>query len=81
MAKVDEVQAQLDTITTGLGAVGDQLTKATNEIVAEIQALKDQIANADVPQGIVDRVDALAAKVEALKPVAQALDDLNPDVT
>lgn len=65
MAKLSELQAQLD-------ALNAQLAKATAEIVAEIQNLKDQLANTEIPAGAQASLDALVAK-------AQSLDDLNPD--
>ncbi len=63
----------LGTISDALTGVGDQLTKATAEIVAEI-------ANAG---GTTPAVDAAVAKLQgvadALKTASQALDDLNSD--
>ena len=47
-------------------ALVDQLVKAFNEIVSEIQALDN------VPQATVDKLTAAQA-------IAQQLDDLNPD--
>lgn len=65
MMKVSEIQAQLD-------AVGAQLTKAKDEILAKIAALEAALGDADVP------AEAEAA-LEALKAQAQALDDIVPD--
>jgi hypothetical protein len=55
-----------------LTAVDDQLDKATAEILAAIQALKDALANAQTSP----EVDAAVARLDA---AAQALDDINPD--
>ena len=49
-----------------MGALVDQLNKALQEIIAEVQGL------GTVPQALVDKLDAAKA-------VAQQLDDLNPD--
>ena len=56
-----------------LSAVGDELDKATAEIVAAIQALKDALAAAG---GTTPEVDAAVTRLEG---GAKALDDLNPD--
>jgi hypothetical protein len=55
----EELAAQLD-------ALGAQLNKALQEILAEIQGLDS------VPQSVIDKLTAAQA-------VAQQLDDLNPD--
>jgi len=55
-----------------IDAVNTQLVKATGEIVAQVQALKDALANQDTTP----ETDAALAKLVA---TAQALDDLNPD--
>ena len=67
MATLTELQASMD-------AVGDQLTKATSEIVAEIKTLQDEVAAGGVTT---PGIDASLARLQGL---AQALDDLNPDV-
>ena len=54
-------------LAQALSDLSDQLTKALNEIIAEIQGLDN------VPQAVID-------KLNAAKNVAQQLDDLNPDV-
>jgi chromosome segregation ATPase len=65
LMKQADLQASLDALTA-------QLDKATEEITTEIKTLTDALANVDLPQGAVDSLDRLKAKV-------QALDDLNPD--
>lgn len=62
-------------VECGMGAVQDavdavvaQLSKATDEIVAEIAALEAQVAAGETPD------------LAGLKAAAQALDDINPDV-
>lgn len=74
-----ELKDQLDTLQGSVGAVGDQLTKAQAEIVAEIETLKAALADAPISDEAKASLDSLTAKIDALKPVAQALDDLNPD--
>ena len=66
MSTMEELQATLD-------AVGEQLTKASAEIVAEIATLQAEIANAG---NTTPGVDASVARLQAL---AEALDQLNPD--
>ena len=57
-----------------LNAVKDQLVKAQSEIVAKISDLESALADAGtVPAAVTEAVDAL-------KGVAQALDDVVPDV-
>lgn len=51
-----------------VNAISDQLTKASTEINAQLEVLR----NADLPDEAVVALDRIAA-------VAQALDDLNPD--
>jgi hypothetical protein len=53
-------------LETALGAVADQLQKALDEILAQIQTLQN------VPQSLVD-------KVTRAQTLAQSLDDINPD--
>jgi hypothetical protein len=67
MATQQELVAQLNTVR-------DQFTKAKDEIVAKIQALQDAINNAG---GTTPEVDAAVAELVSL---AQALDDIVPDV-
>ena len=66
MATQAEAAAQLT-------ALKDQLVKANGEIQAKIQALIDAANNA------ADVGPELAEAIEALKPAAQALDDIVPD--
>lgn len=66
LMKQADLQAALD-------ALNAQLVKATGEITTEIQTLKDSLATVDLPQGATDSLTRLQG-------LAQALDDLNPDV-
>jgi hypothetical protein len=59
--------------TAKLNAIGDKLDKASAEILAAIQALKDAQANAG---STTPEEDAATARLEA---GAQALDDIVPD--
>jgi len=61
-------------LSAKLTAIGDQLEKAKNEIVAEVQTLKDALANTT----ITPEADASLTRLQGL---AQGLDDLNPDAT
>ena len=74
-----ELQAALDTATAGIGSVSAQLTKATGEITAEIQTLKDAIAAGPVSDAVATSLANLQAKIAPLQALSQALDDLNPD--
>lgn len=68
----DLIMAKAEESVAALTALKDQLTKANGEIQKKIQDLVDAAANADVPQAVVDAI-------EALKPAAQTLDDIVPD--
>lgn len=57
-----------------LAALSDQLVKAKGEIVAKIADLETAIGNQD------NVSPELQAAFDALKPAAQALDDIVPDV-
>ncbi len=74
-----ELQAALEAVDTNLEAVGVQLNKAQAEIVKQIADLKAALGGNTTPQ-----VDAALARLQtaagALTPVAQALDDVTPDV-
>lgn len=69
------IMATQDEEAAKLNAFADQLDKATTEIVAAVQALKDALAAAGNTNQAVD--DATAR----LSTAAQKLDDLNPDAT
>lgn len=66
-------QAEIDALSEKLGTVGTQLVKGLGEVQTEIANLRNQIGDS------VD-ITALSEKVDALIPVAQALDDVVPDV-
>lgn len=74
MAKVSELPALIEPIVTQLNDVGTQLDKAKTEI---IKAITDN--DPEVPQAVLDKVNALGGIATALKSASQALDDLNPD--
>ena len=61
LMKVNELAGKVN-------ALADQLTKASDEINAQLEVLRD----ADLPDDAVAALDKIAA-------VTQALDDLNPD--
>lgn len=63
--KLSELEAKLT-------ALADQLNKGIDEVVAEVAALKDALANTEIPQTAQDSLDRLTSLV-------QKLDDLNPD--
>lgn len=67
MTNVDELAVKLDTVT-------QQLAKASDEIKAQIAILTDAVNAAGT---LPPEADAALVK---LSEVAQALDDLNPDV-
>lgn len=69
------IMTTLTELQTTLDAVGDQLTKASSEISAEIATLQAEIAAGGVTTPGID------ASVARLQGIAQALDDLNPDAT
>ena len=80
MATAKELADRITTLTTSVGAIGDQLAKAKSEIDKEIQDLKDAVAGGDL-SAIETAVTDLETAVGKVTPVSQALDDLNPDVT
>lgn len=69
----DQIMAKLSTLQATLDALGTQLEKATSEIQAEIKNLQDQLGDVEIPAGAQTSLDKLSS-------LAQALDDLNPDV-
>ncbi len=80
MASQSEEAAMITELKQGVSDVGAQLSKALAEIQAKIQQLTDAVAAAGATSPEVDAATADAkAAVEALKPISQALDDLNPD--
>jgi hypothetical protein len=80
LMKNDELAAKLNTLTTTVGTIGSQFVKAQGEIVTELANLKEAINNADVPEAVTTAVTTLGDAIDKLTPVAQAFDDLNPDV-
>jgi len=71
--KIGEIMTTQTELVVELGLIKDQLLKASAEIVAHVQALEVAVANS----GAV--TPEVQAAVDALKAVAQGLDDLNPD--
>ena len=71
--KLDNIMATQAQLAAQLSAIGDELDKATAEIVAAIQALKDALAAAG---GTTPEVDAAVTRLEG---GAKSLDDMNPD--
>ena len=71
--KLNTIMASQKELADKLTAIGDELDKATAEIVAAIQALKDALAAAG---GTTPEVDAAVVRLEG---GAKSLDDLNPD--
>ena len=73
LIEIGELMTSVSELSVKLDAISAQLGKASMEIQAEVQTLKDQLAN----------VGQLTPEAEAslanLMTVAQALDDLNPD--
>lgn len=72
LRKIIMTQAEL---ADHLTKVDDQLDKATAEILASVQALKDALAAAG---NTTPEVDAALARLDTS---AQTLDDINPDPT
>jgi hypothetical protein len=68
----EELMMRLNELTIALNALSAQLTKATGEILAKIEALEAALADAEIP-------DAAIALLDELKDKAQALDDIVPD--
>ena len=69
MTQINELSAKID-------AINAQLTKASAEIITEVQNLHDAITSNGVAELPADAETSLAK----LSAIAQALDDLNPDV-
>lgn len=63
------IMAKLSTLASTLEALADKLDK----VFVEVTALKTALADVDLPPGAVAALDRLTA-------IAQAVDDINPDV-
>lgn len=78
MASQADVKAKLDALTAN---VADETTKIAgietvlDNLATIIADLKTQVANADVPQAIVDQIDALDAAIGQNK--QRIVDDIN----
>ena len=71
--KLEKIMATQAELAAQLVAVRDQLVKVADEINDRVAALEAAIANAGNSTPEVD------AALDAVKAIAQALDDLNPD--
>lgn len=69
---IGKVMTTVNELADKLTAVNNQLNKAKEEIVSQVQALQDALQNVELP---VAAQEALAA----LESTAQMLDDLNED--
>jgi len=65
--KASELKDKID-------ALSEQLEKSNAEIIQEVQTLKDELADAEIPT-------AATESLERLGTLVQALDDRNPDST
>jgi uncharacterized phage infection (PIP) family protein YhgE len=69
----NHIMAKVSDLNDILKEIGDKLAKAQTEIVGEISALKTALGDATIPA-------EAQASLDRLNTLAQALDDLNPDV-
>lgn len=69
-----EILMKVSELAGTLTAIGAQVTKAKEEVIAKIKELEDALANHDddLPVEVTDALNALKAAV-------QAVDDLHPD--
>lgn len=84
MATQADIAAQLRAQNASLKAISDGIDKVgteTDQVLKEVQDLKDVIANQDVvsPE-LQSAVDDVAAAVDSLKTHVTAVDDKVPDV-
>jgi hypothetical protein len=79
MATQAEDAQELRNLKQTLIDVSTQLTKASDEILAKIAALIAAAQNADVSTELQAAIDDLKPAGDALKPIAQAMDDIVPD--
>lgn len=79
MATQAEDAQELRNLKQTLSDLGDQLTKASKEINDKIAALIAAAQNADVSSELQSAIDDLKPAGDALKPIAQTLDDVVPD--
>lgn len=70
---IGKIMTTVNELADKLTAVNNQLNKAKEEIVSQVQALQDALQNVELPMAA---QEALAA----LESTAQALDDMNPDI-
>ncbi len=74
--KISELAAQIQGVTAQVDAVATALGKAQSDISAELENLKQQLADQALPDEAQASLDALTSKIAALGPMAQALDNL-----
>lgn len=72
LMKLNELAGKVTEVSTALNAVGDQLTKATAEIIASLE-------NVEIPAEAQAALDGLAGIGVNLKAASQKLDDITPD--
>lgn len=72
MATKEEVISALSQVGTLL----DKVSGETTSLVAEVAALKEQIANAEVPEEIVAAVEAVASRAAAIDGLVTDLQQL-----
>lgn len=78
MAKLSELLGRLSGIDTKLDEVAAKLSEASAEIVAEIQKLKDQLGNVDIPADAEVTLATIEAKAGSVGEVAKSLADIVP---
>lgn len=74
MSRISELGPALSQLASDLAGVGDELDKATAEII-------NALSNQEVPADAQVQLDKLKALSDRLKSSATVLDDLNPDAT
>src|SRR5262245_39808215 len=80
--KADEVVQQLNDTKTELAGVNERLVKIgteTDKLLQTIADLTAQVANADIPQSVVDAVAAVKSQADVVDQTAKADDDKVPD--
>ena len=69
--QLKEIEMKVDEAIDAVKAVGEQLEKATREILAKIEALENVLPD--------DLTEEQQAAIQVLKDKAKALDDIVPD--
>lgn len=84
LQKLADVEAKLDTANAGLTKVGAESAKsveAVNALKEEIKLLKEQLANAELPQEIADGINRVFDKAAAVATAVENVDAIVPDET